>query len=297
MKYIIHINNEITKYMLEEIADDAVLIVCRAWSEYSQLQKLFIYLSSICRLPKFLYRIFTPYRELLSLSKNDVVIAFDIYMEWQLQSINNMLPREIKRYIWYWNPVNKYTPDDKYSYFYRLKKIGFTLSTFDPDDADKYGMVLKHQIYRKVEIPICDINFDLYFLGKDKGRREILNELIHILAEKCILKFLIVKSPCDYITYEQNLINVSSSRCGVEILQEGKTGLSLRAMEALFCKKKLITNCKQIISEDFYHPNNVFVIGVDNINCLQDFLDREYFNISSDIINSYTVKSWLNSFL
>lgn len=48
------------------------------------------------------------------------------------------------------------------------------------------------------------------------------------------------------ISYQENLDNIRKSKCIVDVVQKGQIGLTLRPLESLFFKKKLLTNNKCI---------------------------------------------------
>lgn len=81
--------------------------------------------------------------------------------------------------------------------------------------------------------------------------------------------------------------------CG--IVKMGQEGYTLRTIESLFLSKKLITNNKNIIKEDFYNPNNIFILD-NNYNNIKKFLERPYKSISNEIKEKYLTRSWVSRF-
>ena len=67
-------------------------------------------------------------------------------------------------------------------------------------------------------------------------------------------------------------------------------------MESLFYEKKLITDNIKVKDLSFYHPNNIFILGVDELSNLDTFIKKPYHKVSSNIINYYSFKEWLNRF-
>ena len=67
----------------------------------------------------------------------------------------------------------------------------------------------------------------------------------------------------------------------------------MRVMEAIFFKKKLITNNKEILNAEFYNVSNYFVLGYDNLSDLRKWLDIPYNNINIEQYQEkYSVKKW-----
>ncbi|WP_263261352.1 hypothetical protein [Pseudomonas sp. RIT-PI-S] len=125
-----------------------------------------------------------------------------------------------------------------------------------------------------------------FFLGRDKGRAAMLCALAQNLkANHCEADFHIVQDatttlPSPYhvsqgMDYEQNLKRAQQAEVLVEINQPGQVGATLRALEAAYFGKKLITNNPAVKELELYHPANVFVLesqGASNVNQLESFL-------------------------
>lgn len=94
---------------------------------------------------------------------------------------------------------------------------------------------------------------------------------------------------------EMNYI-YESSRCVLDSAQSGQVGLTMRAIEALGAKKKLITTNEDIVSYDFYKPENIYVYK-DKINLDDLFFKQKYTEINSNIYEKYSLKSWLKELL
>ncbi len=80
-------------------------------------------------------------------------------------------------------------------------------------------------------------------------------------------------------------------------MQENQTGLTLRTMEAIFFKKKLVTTNKAIKHYLFYHPDNIFILGEDSIENLSNFLEKDYHPLEHDKINFFESQNWFDRFL
>ena len=171
--------------------------------------------------------------------------------------------------------------------------------TFDVKDANKYKLKYNPQFYTKEVILENDDNekTDVIFLGRMKDRKnEILKIETEIKKKGLITNFKIIENEKDFISYDEYLKNVSATKCILDYNQKGQTGLSLRPMEALFLEKKLITNNKDIKNYDFYNPNNIFILGEDNIENIKEFMDKPYEKVEQKIIDYYDFEQWLSRF-
>lgn len=79
----------------------------------------------------------------------------------------------------------------------------------------------------------------------------------------------------EYVDYFSYIDLVSKSRAIIEINEKNQAGCSLRMMEALFFKKKLITNNISIVKDPYYSRSNVFIVGKDNEEELETFIKEE----------------------
>ena len=106
-------------------------------------------------------------------------------------------------------------------------------------------------------------------------------------------KFLMEKG----INYEQILKYIAESKCIIDIVQEGQEGLTWRPLEAMFYRKKLITNFKDIKEYDFYKKDNIFIIGEDDPSNIKNFVNTGYVDIPQNIIKKYTIDGWIENFI
>ena len=194
--------------------------------------------------------------------------------------------------MYYWNILN-----DEYKKILEDKNID-EFWTFDKNDSQKYNLKYNPQFYSKdIILNSNEIKQDVTFLGRAKERK---NELIKLEENLNILgittNFYIIEREKDLIGYNEYLESISKSKCILDYNQEGQVGLTLRPMEALFLRKKLITNNVNIINYDFYKPQNIFVLGLDDINKIKEFVDSPYEEVDEKIVNYYDFESWLKRF-
>jgi hypothetical protein len=101
------------------------------------------------------------------------------------------------------------------------------------------------------------------------------------------------------ISYEEVIIEDISSKAILDINNNDEYGMTMRELEALFLKKKLITNNTAIKDRDYYHKNNVFIIDytvMSPFEGLKDFFTIPFAPIDDIIIKSYSVESWFQRF-
>lgn len=176
-------------------------------------------------------------------------------------------------------------PDKVASYLSEIeKKTSFSdfvssfdlVCTFNKLDAARYDIVLqKPCIYFSFHDSPA-ISYDAVFIGKEKGRlNKLINlyDLLEINGFNCCF-YIIGVSKKDqikrpgivyrkYLPYEEVLKIDSSSKCIVNIVQDGASGITLRDYEAIGMNKVLITNNINIKSYPFYTDKKVIILQDD----------------------------------
>lgn len=145
--------------------------------------------------------------------------------------------------------------------------------TFDPVDAERFGYnyfglhyYSQHSVGSR-----ASSDYDCYFVGGVKGGRGslIYDLFLHLdsmgvnaLFECSKLGQRIDVSACPGIKwvnrgwqpYEAVLEKCNSSKCVIEILQEGQHAQSIRYFEAVCMNKKLLTTNNRVVELPFYDP-------------------------------------------
>lgn len=223
--------------------------------------------------------------------------------------ITAVIPKYIKKQsdkcrviYWFWDPVSNCTNPERISDEYSEKW------SFDPIDSKQYNLKFNTTYYFKdLKLPENNIKYDVFFIGQDKGRLDYLMELentfknigvsnyFHIVEDRWKHKKKEYKLS-KKISYNESLKYIAQSKAILDIVQQGQNGQTLRAMESLFFSKKLITNNKEIKNCDFYCKDNIFILGVDNLYNLNDFLNTLYQPVDNIIIENYEFDKWLKRF-
>lgn len=160
--------------------------------------------------------------------------------------------------------------------------------TYDEYDSQKYGIRLKETSpyfpdYVKTSE---EKKYDLFFVGRDKGRGEKLLKFEKWLNAHGVTTYFIItrdgrfKKTKPYykkeISYDENVRIVAQSRAVLNVTMKNQRGITLRDLECLFNRVKLITTNKYIVNADFYNPNNIFILGVDDKENLSKFIAAPY---------------------
>ena len=200
--------------------------------------------------------------------------------------------------VWLWN-----VPNISVKWIKEYAKV----YCFDYDFSVKNNIGYIHQFYFKNLIPEqSSEQVDVFYVGRDKGRFNFLDKLINVFKQTNLTyKIFLYKDNlnefCDsniitnkFMDYNEVISRVCSSKAIIEINLEAQTGITLRALEALYFKKKLITNNENIMNFNFYKPENIFIVGKDDINKLYEFVNSKWCDLPEDIYNQYSFEDWLN---
>lgn len=99
------------------------------------------------------------------------------------------------------------------------------------------------------------------------------------------------------INYEENLAHVFNAKVLLDFKFNTHNGLSFRFFECLKYETKIITNNTSIKKYDFYHPNNIFILGQDLNSDLENFIKSPYIKIDKNIKNQYSFTSWIDKII
>ena len=228
-----------------------------------------------------------------------VIVLYAQYNEVFLSYLCSRQVDNLRIIVLYWYPVSRCVNPNK------IKGLGCELWSFDPEDCRKYGLNFNTTYYFKdLKLPVSfSKEYDVFFCGINKGRKNKLNEIQAILAKNSITSFfylvdeeLPVSERLPRLQYKEYLSKLSNANAIMDILQDGQQGMTLRVMEALFFNKKLITNQSSIAKEDFYNSNNIFIIGKDDWNNIKDFMNKPVIKTPEEVLDKYDFFTWLKRF-
>ena len=243
-----------------------------------------------------LFRLLPGFSALRRVRSGDVLIVFDISNPVLTDYLRRCVPTGCSLHAFFWNPLAKMfaSPDEAVG---MLRRQGYALSTFDGGDAQAFGLQLRRQFIATLPLPQAPIDYDYYFVGASKGREALLRDLTTRLDSLGLKgKCVVARSSEEWISYRENIDNVARSRCLIELLQQGQQGITLRALEALVYRRKLITNCHDVASLDFYRPQNILVWDGQDADAMARFLATPMADVPADVSARYSLASWLSTF-
>lgn len=194
--------------------------------------------------------------------------------------------------------------------------------TFDPNDADKYGLVFRPLFFRKEYARIAPepdrYDYDVSFIGTAHSIRPKLVKAVEDICKRegrTCFHYLFL--PHKLVYFHQKVLNrdyrkvhmsdihftamsaeqvrriYDTSRCILDIEHISQWGLTIRTIEMIGMGKKFITTNADIKEYDFYSPNNILILDRDNPQIPAEFWDAPYEPIPQQIINRYSLETFV----
>lgn len=95
------------------------------------------------------------------------------------------------------------------------------------------------------------------------------------------------------LSEKENLRILRKSNSVFDMQHNKQSGLTMRTIETLGAKRKLITSNTNIKKYDFYNENNIFVVDEHNWSGIEQFIKHEYEPIDDAIYRKYSIYSWI----
>ena len=236
---------------------------------------------------------------------DDLIVVFDTHTsERYLNWICKLYP-EKQIILWFWNPAERAEKFTKLNT--RVEKWSYS-----ERDAHKWGMKCNTQFFfdclaqeaaEHRKAPQAEIQKAL-FIGREKGRASQLEYLKDELEKAGIVSdFRVIPLPKKkprslmekLIPYQRVIDAVKDSQILVDVYADPTAGLSLRAMEAMFFGKKIITNRPLMREEDFYDSHNIYILNEEK-RSLKEFLSEAYIPTDPAVRDRYLLSNWLKRF-
>lgn len=236
--------------------------------------------------------------QLKQLGETDVLLVCDYSTLNLLDAIKRLTPQLQCRNLWLWNNVE--AEGYSYQYLRLIENKGYKVSTFSFQDASRFKLTFRPQFFcihwtKSKILSSPSPEWDFLFVGQEKDRGEEINQIQKALcAYKCLFK--VVKKTSEFIAYSDYCHLVTRSRCIIEIVPRDNPFCTLRPFESIALGRKLLTNNAELRNELFYHPQNIFIFGEDDLSTLPDFLCSPLFVLPQEIVDNHDINSWINSF-
>lgn len=196
--------------------------------------------------------------------------------------------------------------------------------TFDPEDAKLYKWIYRPLFYISTKINHVErkVNDLLYICSLHSDRARILMEIKRfctksglsyraILFEKqyIFLKRKYIDQRPEYISVSNNDMTFKPvtlpqayelygcSKAVIDYTHPGQKGYTMRTIECLGNRCKLITNNVRIREADFYDERNVYVYDNNKFKIPEEFIRSEYCDIDLEVYKYYSLDCWIETLL
>ena len=226
-----------------------------------------------------------------------------------------------KLILYMWDSIlNNKRIEVKWPYFDRV-------ITFDKKDYLEYKEVLDFLplYYYEDCLPsnaASRMEYDIGFIGTGHGDRiRIINEVkkqcevqglriytFMYLPHKLVYLYNKVTNPAfkhakmndfsyEKMPFEKVYEIYDKSKCVLDIESITQTGLTMRTLEIIGLRKKLITTNPDIVNYNFYNENNIQMMDRENPKVDAGFINREYVELDESIYKQYSLESWIKNVL
>lgn len=96
------------------------------------------------------------------------------------------------------------------------------------------------------------------------------------------------------LSFEQTKSFPLKSNVIIDMQHPKQTGLTMRTVEMLGMKKKIITTNTDVQNYDFYNPNNIKIIDRTSIDISPDFIMSDYDNSNDVYREKYSIDAFIN---
>lgn len=198
--------------------------------------------------------------------------------------------------------------------------------TFDKKDAKCMKLSFLPLFYSKNMVDIANkkkcLKYDLFFVGTvHSDRYNFISKIVEqyrqygctsftwfyfpskvLYYKMCLENPMLIKIPkCEFqftiLSANELAERLAESRIVLDIQHPQQTGLTMRTIETLGAKKKLITTNEQIVDYDFYDPDNILLVDRNNPIIPIDFITSPYKEVSEEIYKKYNIDNWVETLL
>lgn len=195
------------------------------------------------------------------------------------------------------------------------------ITSFDKSDVRKYNQIKFRPLFfcdefrNKDQTAFCE--YDLCFIGTiHSDRYRVINEIFAQARQYGLKTYCYPYLQSRFIFYYYKITKkefrgtriddfkykkksaveiadiVSRSKVIVDVQHPMQSGLTMRTLEMVGMKKKMITTNQDIASYDFYRKNNIMVVDRNHIKYKKEFFESPYREIGKQIYEYYSIARW-----
>ena len=161
--------------------------------------------------------------------------------------------------------------------FWHLAKSCDIVASYNETDAKQYGFYVMPIVISKYDVEFNEAHkSDILFVGQERGRLATLHSIYQkATASGLVCDFTIIGvdgekrlsgTNINYdrrLSYTEVLEKIASTKCILNIPQQGVKGLSLRDFEAVANRKYLLTNNESAFNNGLFGDGQVISVDMD----------------------------------
>ena len=259
----------------------------------------------------------------LSILENIKHIHYDYVFIIKLETIDSVILNKLKHsqqqatfILYLWDSLKNYKGKETL-----LPYFGRAFS-FDSVDTKNYKTLKFLPLFYipsyKRNSDVKETKYDLCFIGTGHtDRYKIVKKITHLASKNNLstYSFLFLQNKLIFwfrkifdkemrqaqlsdfsfssLNQKQVFDKIMQSKVIIDIEHKGQVGLTMRTIEMIGSKKKLLTTNPAIKGYDFYNENNILVIDRENLKLDLSFLYSPYQDLDKKTYDKYSLDSWL----
>ncbi len=251
-------------------------------------------------------------------------VEYDYVFVVKIETIDVRILKQLKKsqvgaefILYMWDSLKNYKQNDK---ILDLFDRAYTFDSYDVSQYLNLKFLPLFYIPKYERVDDVKVKYDLCFIGSGHSDRyEVVNKLFKIASELNLTKytFFFLQSKIififrklfdkrlqeakinefsfDSLSQDEIIQKMLESKVVLDIEHPGQIGLTMRTIEMIGLKKKLITTNTSIKEYDFYNKNNIYVVDRKNLELDVEFFTLPYEELKVDIYNKYSLKNWVQT--
>ena len=174
--------------------------------------------------------------------------------------------------------------------------------SFSEKDAEDYKFQFQPDIYSEINPEDApEITSDIFFAGNANDRADLLNALGQYMLDHGVNAHIYVQNTKDkdkkvpdgihyneWLNYATIMDENMHTNCILEVVGDRYTGMTLRTVEALCFKKKLLTNNYTIEHMPFYDPRFIHIFKKDDLSTIDPEFIKKREPVTYNYDNEYS---------
>lgn len=196
--------------------------------------------------------------------------------------------------------------------------------SFDKSDCQTSSFLIKYRplffLNSYAEISNhADMEFDLLFIGTvHSDRYRILKHLRELCDQNGLRQYFYMYFPSKYLYYFRRIFDpvfwnssvhefkfiplkkmeiihyIERSNVVVDIQHPEQIGLTMRTIEMLGARRKLMTTNTDIVNYDFYNSSNINVVSRSRVDIDSSFIKSGMSQLDNDLYRKYSIDGWID---